>query len=50
MDTGFCLGRECQAEIKGEVTTATLVTIPDSEQKVEIQNQVTPTTAEVKKR
>ena len=50
LDSGFYLGRECRAESKGEVVTATVVTIPDSEQKVEIQDQVTPTTAEVKKR
>ena len=50
LDSGFYLGRECRAESKGEVVTATVVTIPDSEQRVEIQDQVTPTTAEVKKR
>ena len=50
LDSGFYLGRECRAESKGEVVTATVVAIPDSEQRVEIQDQVTPTTAEVKKR
>ena len=37
-------------EVKGEPQTVTLVSVPDSDQKVEVQNQVTASTASVKKR
>lgn len=50
IDTGFGLGRTCQLEDNGEQITATLAGIPDAEQKVEVQEQVTTDTAKVKKR
>lgn len=50
VDTGYCLGRSCQLDDKGDQITATLAGIPDAEQKVEVQEQVTTDTAKVKKR
>lgn len=50
VDTGYCLGRACQLDDKGDQITATLAGIPDAEQKVEVQEQVTTDTAKVKKR
>ena len=37
-------------EVKGESVVGTIVSTPDSEQKLEVQDQVTSATAEVKKR
>lgn len=50
LDAGLCLGRECQVEGKEESHSATLVSIPDSEQKVQVQDQVSSATSKVKKR
>ena len=50
IDTGYCLGRSCQLDDNGDQITATLAGIPDAEQKVEVQEQVTTDTARVKKR
>ena len=50
IDTGFCLGRLCQLEDNGDQVAVTLAGIPDAEQNVEVQEQVTTDTAEVKKR
>ena len=50
VDTGYCLGRSCQLDDRGDQITATLAGIPDAEQKVEVQEQVTTDTAKVKKR
>ena len=50
VDTGYCLGRSCQLDDKGDQITATLAGIPDADQRVEVQEQVTTDTAKVKKR
>lgn len=50
VDTGFCLGRTCQVEIKGESVTAQIVSLPDPRGKVKVQEQVTTGTDKVKKR
>lgn len=48
LDTGLCLGRLCQVGDDDE--KGTVVSTPDSDQKVTIQDQVTTSTAQVKKR
>ncbi len=50
LDSGLYLGRPCQVEGEAEGGTGTIVSTPDSDQKVAIQDQVTASTAEVKKR
>ena len=50
IDTGHCLGRVCQLDDKGDQISATLAGIPDAEQKVEVQEQVTTDTAKIMKR
>lgn len=50
INTGFCLGTSLLLEDNGEQITATLAGIPDSDHRIEVQEQVTTDTAEVKKR
>ena len=50
VDTGFCLGRTCQVEVKGELVTAQIVSLPDNHGKVKVQELVTTGTDKVKKK
>ena len=50
VDTGFCLGRSLLLDDNGDQITATLAGIPDADLKIEVQEQVTTDTAQVKKR
>ena len=48
VDTGFCLGRSCQ--LGENCDQVTITQGADAEHNVEVQEQVTTDTAEVKKR
>ena len=50
LDAGLCLGRLCQVEGDSEESVGSIVSTPDPEQKVIVQDQVTASTAQVKKR
>ena len=50
VDTGFCLGRSLLVDDNGDQILATLAGIPDADHNIEVQEQVTTDTAQVKKR
>ncbi|CAI8021126.1 Probable E3 ubiquitin-protein ligase HERC1 [Geodia barretti] len=50
LDSGYCLGRDCQKYEEKETKMGTIVSVPDGEKKVEVQEQITSTTAQVVRR
>ena len=40
LDAGWVLGAECLVEVNGEDVPHTLVSVPDAEERVEVQEQI----------